>query len=127
MNYLFTVAKTGQREPFHQICRCLKTICTFIQTCSSSGHDVYQEHGVESVHKISRLLQRTYCSMQPATLRLQSMLKKEHHRLVHLDSKALEPVILKRKWHPKGKKIHSYHKSICLNLLYKPNIWLLLR
>ena len=98
MNYLFTVAKTGQREPFHQICRCLKTICTFIETCSSSGHDVYQEHGVESIHKISRLLQRTYCSMQPATIRLQSLIKKNIiARLVHPDANALKPVILKRK------------------------------
>ena len=64
---------------------------------SSPGHGVYGEHGAESIHKIFRLLQRTYCSMQPATIRLQSMLKKEHHRLVHLDSKALESVILKRK------------------------------
>ena len=28
--------------------------------------------------------------------------KKEHYRLVHPDAKALKPVILKRKWHPKG-------------------------
>ena len=35
--------------------------------------------------------------MQPATIRLQSMLKKEHYRLVHPDAKALEHVILKRK------------------------------
>ena len=45
---------------------------------SSPGHGdgVYGEHGAESIHKIFRLLQRTYCSMQPATIRLQSMLKK---------------------------------------------------
>ena len=28
--------------------------------------------------------------------------KKEHYRLVQPDAKALKPVILKRKWHPKG-------------------------
>ena len=46
---------------------------------SSPGHGdgVYGEHGAESIHKIFRLLQRTYCSMQPATIRLQSILKKE--------------------------------------------------
>ena len=33
------------------------------------------EHGTESIHKIFRLLQRTYCLMQPAMMRLQSMLK----------------------------------------------------
>ena len=44
---------------------------------SSLGHGVYGEHGAESIHKIIKLLQRTYCSiMQPATIRLQSMLKK---------------------------------------------------
>ena len=44
---------------------------------SSPGHAVYGEHGAESIHKIIKLLQRTYCSiMQPATMRLQSMLKK---------------------------------------------------
>ena len=45
----------------------------FIETWSSPGHGV---HGAESIHKIFRLLQRTYCSMQTATIRLQSMLKK---------------------------------------------------
>ena len=39
--------------------------------------------------------------MQPATICLQSMLK-EHYRLVHPDAKALKPVILKKKQHPKG-------------------------
>ena len=63
---------------------------------SSPGHGVYGEHGAEFIHKIFRLLQSTYCSMQPATIRLQSMLK-EHYRLVHPEAKALKPVILKRK------------------------------
>ena len=40
---------------------------------SSPGHGVYGEHGAESIHKILRLLQRTYGSMQPATIRLQSI------------------------------------------------------
>ena len=40
--------------------------------------------------------------MQPATRRLQSMLK-EHCRLVHPDAKALKPVIIKRKQNPEGK------------------------
>ena len=42
---------------------------------SSPGHGVYGEHGAESI-KIFRLLQRTYCPMHPATIRLQGMLKK---------------------------------------------------
>ena len=47
----------------------------FIES-SSADHGVYGEHGAESIDKIFRLLQRTYCSMQPATIRLQSLLKK---------------------------------------------------
>ena len=45
---------------------------------SSPGHGVgvYGEHGAESIHKIFKLLQRTYCSVKPATIRLQNMLKK---------------------------------------------------
>ena len=50
----------------------------FVKTWSSPG-GVYGEQGAESIHKISRLLQRVYCSTQPATTRLQSMLKKEHY------------------------------------------------
>ena len=53
----------------------------FIETWST-GHGVYGEHGAESIHKVFNLLQRTYCSMKPATRRLHSMLK-EHYRLVH--------------------------------------------
>ena len=52
---------------------------SFIGTCSSPGHGVYGKQGAESIHKTFRLLQRAYCSMQPATLHLQSMLKKEHY------------------------------------------------
>ena len=66
------------------------------------GHGDYGEHGAESIHNIFRLLQRTYCYMQPATICLQSMPEK-NYRLVHSDAKALKSVILhKRKWHPKG-------------------------
>ena len=85
MTYWFTVAKTGQRKPVHQICICLKTMQ---QISLELGyrlvvmHGVYGEQGAESIHKIFRLLQATYCSMQPAIIRLQSMLKKEHYRLI---------------------------------------------
>ena len=70
----------------------------FIETWSTD-HGVYGEHGAESIHKVFNLLQRTYCSMKPATRRLQSMLK-EHYRLVHPDAKALKPIIMRRKRHP---------------------------
>ena len=71
---------------------------SFIGTCSSPGHGVYGKQGAESIHKTFRLLQRAYCSMQPATLHLQSMLKKNIiARLVHPDAKALKSVILKEK------------------------------
>ena len=64
---------------------------------SLPGHGVYGEHGAESIHRIFRSLQITYCSMQPAMIRQQIMLKKELDRLVHPDAKPLKPVILKRK------------------------------
>ena len=80
MTYWFTFAKNGQRKPFNQVCICSKTMqqISFIGIWSSPGHGVYGEQGAKSIHKILRLLQRAYCSMQPATTRLQSMLKKEH-------------------------------------------------
>ena len=48
----------------------------FIETWSSSGLGVYEEHGAESIYKIFKLLQRTNWSMQPVTICLQSMLEK---------------------------------------------------
>ena len=49
----------------------------FIERSSpGNGAGVYGEHGAESIRKIFWLLHRTHCSMQPATIRLQSMLKK---------------------------------------------------
>ena len=66
----------------------------FTETWSTGYGD--GEHGAESIHKVFNLLQRTYCSMQPATRRLQSMLE-EHYRLVNPDAKAMKPVIIKRK------------------------------
>ena len=42
---------------------------------SSPGHGIYGEHGAESIHKIFRFLPRTNRSMQPAMIRMQSMLK----------------------------------------------------
>ena len=53
-----------------------------IENWSFPGHSIYGEHGAKSIHKIFGLLQRTYCSMQPATIRVHSMLK-ENYRLVH--------------------------------------------
>ena len=72
----------------------------FIETWST-GHGVYGEHGAEPIHKVFNLLQRTNCSMQPATRRLESMLK-VHYRLFHPDAKALKPVIIRRKRNPEG-------------------------
>ena len=94
---------------------------------SSPSHGVYGEYDAESIHNIFRLLKRTYCSMQPATIRLQCA-RKEHYRLVHPDAKALKPVILKKRESDiQREKIPCYHKSICLNLLYESNNRLLLR
>ena len=50
---------------------------------SSLGHGVYGEHGAESIHKIFKFLQRTYCSIHTATNHNTSAecAKKEHYRL----------------------------------------------
>ena len=48
----------------------------FLETWSSPDHDVYGEHGAESIHKIIRLLQSTYWSMQPAMICLQEYAKR---------------------------------------------------
>ena len=78
MNYWFTVAKGDQKKPFQQICIYSKTMQQiFIETWSSLGHGVYGGQGADTIHKIFRLLQRTYCSMQPVTISLQRMLKKQ--------------------------------------------------
>ena len=101
----------------------------FIGTWSSPlpGHGVYGEQDAESIHKLFRLLQRAYCSMQAATICLQVMLKKNIiARLVHPGAKALKSGIIKRKWHPKGDQVQYYHKNIGLNLLYECNIRALL-
>ena len=50
----------------------------FVRTWSSPGHGVYGELSAESIHEIVRLLQRAYCSIQPATIPLQSILKSKH-------------------------------------------------
>ena len=77
----------------------------FIETWSSPVHGVYGELGTESIYKIFRLLQRTYYSMQPATIRLQSMLKKEHYRLASSPRcKGSETCNSKEKVTSKGKK-----------------------
>ena len=78
MTYWFTIAKTGKRKPFQQISTCSKTTQQISLTRSSPVHGVYGEHAAESIHKIFWLLEITYCPMQPVTICLQGMLKKEH-------------------------------------------------
>ena len=56
--------------------KCEDHAADFIETWSSPGHGVYGEQGAESINKIFRLLQKTYFSLQPPIIRLQSMLKK---------------------------------------------------
>ena len=63
---------------------------------SSPAHGVYGEHGAESTHKIFRLLQQTYCSMQPATIRLQSILKKNIiDQYIQIDAKSRNSTALR--------------------------------
>ena len=80
MTYWFTVANTGQaaRETIPPILHMLEDhAADFIERSSpGNGDGVYGEHGAESIHKTFWLLQRRHCSMQSATIRLQSMLKR---------------------------------------------------
>ena len=80
MTYWFTVANTGQagKETIPTILHMLEDhAADFIERSSpGNGDGVYGEHGAESIHKIFWLLERKHCSIRPATIRLQSMLKK---------------------------------------------------
>ena len=62
MTYWFTVAKTSQRKPFHQICICSKTMQ---QISLELGHRLVMvfcgEQGTESIHKVFR-----YCKEHTA-------------------------------------------------------------
>ena len=82
----FTVAKNWPNESIlPNLHKFEDHVADFIETWPSSIHGLYGKHGAESIHKIFKLQQKSYCSMQPATIRLQSMLK-EHYRLVHPDA-----------------------------------------
>ena len=50
---------------------------------------MYGEHGGESIHNEFNQLKITYCRIQPASRRLQSMLQ-EHYRRIHPESKAVK-------------------------------------
>ena len=47
------------------------------------------EQGGESIHHDFNQLKTTYCRMQPASRRLESMLQ-EHYRRIHPESKAVK-------------------------------------
>ena len=47
------------------------------------------EQGGESIHHEFNQLKTTYCRMQPASRRLESMLQ-EHYRRIHPESKAVK-------------------------------------
>ena len=68
--------KFWPRETIPPILHTLEDHAADFIKSSSPGHGVYWEHGAESIRKIFGLLQRTHCSLQPAMMRLQSMLKK---------------------------------------------------
>ena len=50
---------------------------------------LYREQGGESIHNEFNQLKTTYCQMQPASRRLESMLQ-EHYRRIHPESKAVK-------------------------------------
>ena len=119
MTYWFTVAKTGQRKPLHQICTCSKTMLQISLELCPRLVMVLMESRVLNQFKIFKLLQTLYYSMHTATIRLQSMLKKHYSQTSSL--RCLKPVIL-RENDIQREEIQCYHKNICLNLLYESNI-----
>ena len=80
MTYWFTVANTGQarKETVPKFLHMLEDhAADFIERSSpGNGDGVYGEYGAESIHQKFWLLERKHCSIRPATIRLQSMLKK---------------------------------------------------
>ena len=54
-----------------------------------TGFGMYGEQGGESIHNEFNQLKITYCQMQPASRRLESMLQ-EHYRRIHPESKAVK-------------------------------------
>ena len=54
-----------------------------------TGFGMYGEQGGESIHNEFNKLKITYCWMQPASRRLESMLQ-EHYRRIHPESKAVK-------------------------------------
>ena len=64
-----------------------------------TGFGIYGEQGGESIHNEFNQLKITYCPMQPASRRLESMLQ-EHYRRIHPESKAVK---LKNKFYRKKK------------------------
>ena len=64
-----------------------------------TGFGMYGEQGGESIHNEFNQLKITYCPMQPASRRLESMLL-EHYRRIHPESKAVK---FKNKFYRKKK------------------------
>ena len=114
MTYWFTVAKTGQRKPLHQICTCSKTMLQISLELCPRLVMVLMESRVLNQFKIFKLLQTLYYSMHPATIRLQSMLKKHYSQTSSL--RCLKPVIL-RENDIQREEIQCYHKNICLSFI----------
>ena len=91
-----------------------------------TGFGMYGEQGGESIHNEFNQLKITYCRMQTASRRLQSMLQ-EHYKSIHPESKAAQ---FKNKFSRKRKTILQ-HISQELNnsqlqqlaLLARPTIY----
>ena len=99
MAYWFTVAKTGQRKPFHQICICSKTMQRVSLELSHCLFMVFMERrvlnpfikysGYSKEHTAQCNQLRYFCRV--------CLKKNIIARLVHPDAKALKPVTLKRR------------------------------
>ena len=65
-----------------------------------TGFGMYGEQGGESIHNEFNQFKTTYCRMQSASKRLESILQ-EHYSRIHAESKAVK---LKNKFCRKGKQ-----------------------
>ena len=85
--YWFTVANTGLKKPFHQICICSKTM----QQILLKGHRLVMEF-MDSMVLNPFIKYSGYCKEHTAHDTSAEYAKKENYRLVHPDAKALKPV-----------------------------------
>ena len=73
-----------------------------------TGFGMYGEQGGESIHNKFNHLKITYCQIQPASRRLESMLQ-EHYRCIHPEKRVVK--LTKINFVEKGKKPSSIARN----------------